>query len=124
MQKENLLSAKEIRQIRNSVKTMCANYNRDYDCCALLDDYGCYMLTKRFADNKLCKYFRQAVLPLDSMLEKKLTCQAINQTKSCAVCGASFLPAGRKAYCSPGCQRTGTRIKEREKKRTQRQKGK
>ena len=114
------LSPAELRDIRSLVKTMCANYNKTYNCCALLDDYGCYMLSKQLADRKLCKYFENAVLPLNSELERVLVYCALRNTKPCAVCSRKFTLKGRQIYCSPKCKKKGMRIKERDKKRKQR----
>lgn len=121
MKEPRELTPAELRDVRNLVKTICVNYDKTYDCCALLDDYGCYMLCKRLADNKLCKYFANAVLPLNPGLERAFIGRIVNQTKPCAVCNHKFVPKGRQAYCSPKCRKEGMKIKEREKKRKQRQ---
>jgi len=121
MKEPRELTTAELRDIRNLVKTMCANYDKTYDCCALLDDYGCYMLYKRLADNKLCKYFETAVLPLNPGLERVFKGMTVNQMKPCAVCSRKFAPNGRQVYCSPKCRKEGMKSKEREKKQKQRQ---
>lgn len=119
--KNRELTRAELRETRKLVTTMCANYDRYYNCCMLLDGYGCYMLTRRFADGGLCKYFKNVVLPLNTELERICKGKIVNHTKPCAVCGCKFEPRGRQSYCSPECQKEGGKIKEREKKRRQRQ---
>lgn len=113
------LTCSERREIKRLVTEMCANYDRDYGCLPL--DYGwCYMLDKWWTGS-YCKYFRNAVLPLNPALEADLSGNgSIENTKPCAVCGKQFVPAGRKAYCSDNCREQGTREKERKKKRNQR----
>jgi len=115
------LTPAELRDIRRLVTTMCANYDKTYDCCTLLDDYGCYMFSKRFADRRLCKYFEVAVLPLNPELERRLVYCILRHTKPCAVCDRKFALKGRRIYYSSKCRKLGTQIKERDKKRKQRQ---
>lgn len=113
------LTRGERREIKQLVVEMCANYDRNYGCLPL--DYGrCYMLDKWWTGS-YCKYFQNAVLPLNPTLEAALTSGGgAENTKPCAVCGKPFIPAGRKAYCSDSCREQGTREKERKKKRDQR----
>ncbi len=68
-----------------------------------------------------CKYFRNAVLPMNPALEAALTSDVRPALdKVCAVCGNPFDPVGRQVYCSEACRIMGTREKERQKKRNQR----
>jgi len=122
MSKGRKLTRKERGEIRKLVTTMCANYDKTYDCCPLLDDYGCYMLTRQFTDSGLCKYFQSAVLPLNPELEAVFTGK---RTKPCRICGKRFAPVGRQGYCSGLCENTGTKAatakrvkKHRENKRS------
>ena len=48
----------------------CANYDKKYGCLPL--DCECYMLGKCWT-GAYCRYFREAVLPLDPVLEAALT---------------------------------------------------
>lgn len=96
------LTAKEKRAIRKLVTSMCANYDAEYECLPL--DGTCYMFTIAFNTSSLCKYFRDAVLPLDPALEAVFTGKA---TKPCQRCGRKFPVAGRKAYCSDACAEAG-----------------
>ena len=65
------LTREERREIKKLVVSMCANYDRTYGCLPL--DYGrCYMIDKCWT-GALCKYFREAVLPLNPALEAALT---------------------------------------------------
>ena len=115
------LTRDERAAIRKLVTGMCANYDHEYGCLPL--DYGrCYMLDKWWTGS-YCKYFRDAVLPLDPMLEATLTETAKPETKSCALCGKPFATDGKRAYCSPACQKEANRRKSRELIRTKRNAG-
>lgn len=50
----------------------------------------------------LCKWFENAVLPLDAKLQATLKGEIAN-TKPCGICGKQFTLAGRKTYCSEAC---------------------
>ena len=70
-----------------------------------------------------CRYFRNAVLPLDPALEIALTDEGMApELRACAVCGKAFLPEGRQAYCSEACKAEGNRRKSRERMRKMRRK--
>lgn len=114
------LTHAERTAIRKLVTSMCANYDKDYGCLPL--DCECYMLNKWWT-GAYCKYFRNAVLPLDPALEAALTTEGPPpEMKSCPVCGMVFLPEGRQMYCSPACQVEGNRRKSRERMRKKRRK--
>lgn len=115
------LSRQEKAAIRKLVITMCANYDYEYGCLPL--DCECYMLGKCWA-GAYCKYFRNAVLPLNPELEAALTGQIIPDTSICPVCGASFVQQGKRAYCSAVCQSEADRRKARERMRQKRSGGK
>ena len=63
------LTREEKRAIRALVTKWCANYDRECGCLPL--DCECYMLGKCWT-GALCRYFREAVLPLDPALEAAL----------------------------------------------------
>lgn len=97
------LTREEKAAIRKLVTRLCANYDRDVGCLSL--DCPCYMLEKCWT-GALCRYFREAVLPNDPVLEASLAAEGpAPETRPCPVCGRAFLPDGRTRYCSPGCAR-------------------
>ena len=98
------LTRDERKGIRKLVTEMCANYDRDYGCLPL--DCECYMLGKWWT-GAYCRYFREAVLPLDPVL-------------MASVCGRPVLPEGRQAYCSDACKAEGNRRRSRERMRKKR----
>lgn len=68
------LTRQEKTAIRSLVKRWCANYDKDAGCLPL--DCECYMLGKCWT-GAYCRYFRSAVLPLDPVLERSLTVEAV-----------------------------------------------
>ena len=105
------LTRGERAAIRKLVTGMCANYDSEYGCLPL--DCECYMLNKWWT-GAYCKYFQNAVLPLDPVLEATLTGRAAPALDTCAACGKPFVPEGRQAYCSPACASTARRKRQRE----------
>ena len=63
------LTREEKKSIRALVTRWCANYDRDYGCLPL--ECECYMLMKCWT-GPMCRYFRDAVLPIDSALAVQL----------------------------------------------------
>jgi len=112
------LTRDERKGIRKLVTEMCANYDREYGCLPL--DCECYMLGKCWT-GAYCRYFREAVLPLDPVLMASI-CEdgPAPDTRLCAVCGRPFLPEGRQAYCSEACKAEGNRRRSRERMRKKR----
>lgn len=105
------LTREEKAAIRKLVISLCANYDREYGCLPL--DCECYMLGKCYT-GALCRYFREAVLPTDPVLEAALSAEGPPpDTKACPVCGAAFLPDGRTRYCSAACSHTARREQQR-----------
>lgn len=112
------LTRHERAAIRKLVTSMCANYDSKYGCLPL--DYGgCYMLDKWWTGS-YCKYFQNAVLPLDPKLEATLLGGAIPEMYACAICDKPFMQDETRAYCSPACQAEGNRRKSRERMRKKR----
>lgn len=98
------LTREEKAAIRKLVTRLCANYDRDVGCLPL--DCPCYMLEKCWT-GALCRYFREAVLPNDPVLEASLAAEGpAPETRPCPVCGRAFLPNGRTRYCSPAVPRS------------------
>lgn len=115
------LTRDEKKKIRSLVTWMCANYDRESGLCLPLD-CACYMLHKCWT-GAYCRYFREAVLPLDPELQAALTTEGISpELRACAVCGKAFWPEGRQAYCSDACKAEGNRRKSRERMRKMREK--
>lgn len=116
------LTPKERQQVKELV-SMCANYDRPGRMCLLLDAEDaaadCPMLAVTTTD-KVCSYFKAAVLPLNPLLEAVLCAKQV-ETKQCAMCGKAFAPkSNRQAYCGEKCQKKGKRDHDREWRRERR----
>lgn len=122
------LTTQERKRVREFAHRQCANYDRANRECPLLDGC-CYMATIAFDDSDLCRYFRDAVLPLDTELERLLlkSCwnRALSQgkTRECPICGADFPAFGRRVYCSQRCSREADRKFARSRMRGKRKQG-
>ena len=113
------LTREEKTAIRKLVTKLCANYDRDVGCLPL--DCPCYMLEKCWT-GALCRYFREAVLPVDPALESAITGEDTSlKQKTCPVCGKAYLPITSQAYCSDSCRAFARRKSERERKHRIRQ---
>ena len=115
---ERELTRAERADIRALVKASCANYDYEYGCLPL--DCPCYMLNKWWT-GAYCKYFENAVLPLNPALAASLA--GGGDFKPCPVCGAFYIPSTSQAYCSDSCRLAGRRKAERERKRKKRRNG-
>ena len=112
------LTKREKQRIRKLVTNSCANYCEEYVCLPL--DCDCYMFGIAFNTSKLCRYFENAVLPLDAELYSVFNHLP---TRACKQCGKRFAAAGKQLYCSEQCaanarrEQTARRVrKHREKK--------
>lgn len=101
------LTRDEKKKIRTLVTGMCANYDRESGLCLPLD-CACYMLHKCWT-GAYCRYFREAVLPLDPELQAALTTEGISpELRACAVCGKAFCPRGVKPTAPTPARPKGT----------------
>ena len=56
------LTKRELEAVRRSVVEQCGNYDPVEGCLPLNAD--CYMLGLAYRDSPLCRYYREAVLPI------------------------------------------------------------
>ena len=99
------LTREEKRAIRALVTKWCANYDRECGCLPL--DCECYMLGKCWT-GALCRYFREAVLPLDPALEAALLTEGPRPDfKICPICGGPVAPARRPVQRKPTAANSG-----------------
>jgi hypothetical protein len=112
------LTRDERAAIRKLVLALCANYDNHYKLCLPLDA-PCYMLGKWWTGS-YCKYFKNAVLPLDPALLAALLGGGRPETRLCIVCGAAFPVNGKRAYCSAACEQTALHKQKRDYMRKKR----
>ena len=117
---ERELTRSERAAIRKLVVNLCANYDDQAKICLPLD-CPCYMLNKWWT-GALCRYFANAVLPVDPALESALTGNDTSQRKKrCPVCGKTYIPTTSQAYCSDACRAWARRDADKKRKRRARQ---
>ena len=105
------LTREEKAAIRKLVTRLCANYDRDVGCLPL--DCPCYMLGKCWT-GAYCRYFREAVLPLNPALEAALNTEGpAPEIRPCPVCGRPIPIDGRRRYCSAACGAAVLRLQKR-----------
>lgn len=103
------LTRQERTAIQALVVKWCANYDREWGCLPL--ECPCYMLGKCWT-GAYCRYFREAVLPLDPALDAALTGRGLGSAR-CPVCGRPIPADGRQRYCSPDCGAVALREQKR-----------
>ena len=69
------LTRQERAAIRKLVTDLCANYDNQERLCLPLD-CPCYMLHK-WRTGSFCRYFQEAVLPVDPALESALPARTL-----------------------------------------------
>ena len=111
------LTREEKRAIRALVTKWCANYDRECGCLPL--DCECYMFGKCWT-GAYCRYFPEAVLPLDPALEVSLLSEGPRPDLSPAHLRRGRPPDGRMAYCSESCARIALRRQKRDYMRKKR----
>lgn len=111
LQDYSRLSDEQLTAVKKLVKK-CCNYYQGM-CMALDEGDGCPCV-QSFSYSLICKWFRNAVLPIEPSLEAALfRCEK----KICAYCGKPFIPtSNRAAYC-PNCRTKHQREKDAEKHR-------
>lgn len=89
------------RKVNTLIRSECCNY--DNDNCMLLDD-GAYHKCPQLASSTLnCKWFVEAVLPLDSLLKDEIFHTIKRDVQRCSSCGTEIVrKSNRSKYC-PKC---------------------
>lgn len=117
---ERELPKSEKREIKTLVKQY-ANFRKEEQECLPLDSC-CFMINKAYTGT-LCKYFKNALLPLNLNLERVLTKNYDISQKKCGICGGIFNAVKNKRYCSDRCKVIAKKQVNRERARKYRNKG-
>lgn len=101
----------QYRKARKLVRECC-----NYDCgnCLLLEDGEECVCVQSISYSLLCRWFRAAVLPLDTALCAELERDGM---KRCCECGAAYTPKSNRAKYCPACAKRQRRRKEAERQR-------
>ena len=110
-----VMDYQQYRRARRLVHECC---NYDGGNCLALDDGEECVCVQSISYSLLCKWFRDAVLPMDRELEAALYHRLA--AKRCAVCGSLFFPGSNRAKYCPDCGAAIKRIQAAERKRMQR----
>ena len=107
---------RQYRRMRRLVHECC---NYDEGNCILLEREDTCVCVQSISYSLGCKWFREAVLPLDAELEAALLYPG--NRKACTVCGALFIPKSNHGKYCPDCAGRRKKEKARERKRRQRE---
>ncbi len=109
------MSQSQLKQAVQLIKKNCCNYKSGN--CLLLEDEDECICPQRVSYSVCCRWFRNAVLPLDPELEAGIFADAANTPmKRCEKCDAVLSPgSNRKKYC-PACAAAVRRQRDRERK--------
>lgn len=110
------LTPPQSRRTNALVKKECCNC--DNGKCLLLDDGDECVCPQLISCSLLCKWFRAAVLPLDTALYAEL--YAPEDKRRCAVCNTPFASSSNSVKYCPDCRKRIQRIQAAERKRKQR----
>ncbi|MCD7982180.1 MAG: cysteine-rich VLP domain-containing protein [Clostridiales bacterium] len=110
------LNYHQYRTMRRLVHECC---NYDEGNCLLLEREDTCVCVQSISYSLCCKWFREAVLPLDAELEATLLHKG--DRKACVICGAWFVPkSNRGKYCQT-CAAHMKRQRAKERKHRQRE---
>ena len=98
LQEYSRLTDEQLAAVKKLVKK-CCNFLQG-TCVALDKGDGCPCV-QSFSYSLICKWFRNAVLPLDPSLEAALW---RGDKKQCAYCGNYFIPRSNRALYCPNCR--------------------
>ena len=87
MRKAKSLSPKQVKRVHRLVRKECCNF--DNGNCILLDDGEPCPCPQLISCSLLCRWFSDAVLPLDRELFAEL--DSPEEKRRCTVCGSPIL---------------------------------
>lgn len=108
------MDAPQYRKMRKLVRECC---NYDNGDCLMLDECVC---VQSISYSLNCKWFREAVLPLDKEFEAELLRQT-NKLKRCDTCGTRFVASSNRSKLCPDCAKRKRLKRQREYMQTKRQ---
>lgn len=116
------LNREQMKRVTSIIKKECCNY--DSGDCVLLDNGKCHKCTQIGDSSIDCNWFKDAVLPLDQVLEnsikKQITDSGVKVTKRCSVCNKAFIPKSNKAKYCEKCLISVTKKQNSERQRKRR----
>ena len=95
------LTPPQSRKVNSLVKKECCNCDNGH--CILLDDGEECVCPQLISYSLLCKWFRMAVLPADTLLYAEL--MNTEDRKRCTECGAFFASSSNNVKYCPDCRK-------------------
>ena len=114
LQEYNRLTNEQLAAVKKLVKK-CCNYSQGF--CTALDEGDDCPCVQSFSYSLICKWFRNAVLPMDPVLERKLRNEAL---KKCERCGKEIAATSNHTKYCASCKRIRRQELDAERKRKQR----
>ena len=110
------LTPQQSRKVNALIKKTCCNCIDGN--CILLDDGDECVCPQLISYSLLCKWFRAAVLPADTLLYAEL--YQTEDKRRCEVCGAPFASSSNTVKYCPDCRRRIQRRQAAERMRKRR----
>lgn len=110
------LTPQQSRKVNALIKKTCCNFSDGN--CILLDDGESCVCPQRISYSLLCKWFRIAVLPADTLLYAEL--YRAEDKRRCTECGAAFASTSNSVKYCPDCRARITRRQAAERMRKRR----
>lgn len=107
----------ERRKVRTLIKEECCNYQQGN--CLLLDDGEPVPCPQLISGSLSCRWFRDAVLPIDKELHAEIMGDAA--MKQCCICGKPFRAVSNHAKYCERCRKSERKKQYRESKQKARE---
>jgi len=104
------------RKATTLLREQCANFDRVTSSCLLLSSYDYEPCPQLLTSSLICRYFRDAVLPADKLLNAQIMGES--GVKGCESCGQPFRAVSNRAKFCDRC----AKIRQRDQARIRMQK--
>ena len=108
-----VMTQEQLNHARRMIRRECAAFDPDHNECLILDDGGGCACPQYISYSMMCYHFRDAILPLDPVMEKELL--GGKRTKRCIRCGKEFTPGSNAALYCRECAKIRKRENSRER---------
>lgn len=103
----------QLKRAKKLIRAECCNYDSANNECLALDEGDGCVCVQSISYSLLCRWFREAVLPLDEKLYLELTMD--KKARPCVHCNRTFLPRSNSAKYCPACRKLLKRKEARER---------
>ena len=102
----------QLKKARKLIRAECCNYDAQRGECFALDEGGGCVCVQAVSYSLLCQWFKEAVLPLDAVLEEEIL--QLDNRKLCQRCRQPFVPKSNRSYLCPDCRKRRRREQQAE----------